>query len=424
MKSRPLALALGCALLGVQGVARAEEPTTAPDLVVVADPKFGMEGTVRTFMSIGRVLRRYEDHVPEIRSPAFLAVGERAVRFFLLDVPLASLESTVIHEVAGHGARQREIGGSSTYKFTLPAPYLDLLSPRDPGINYATGSIVRGDDASLAFGFGGIEASYVTAYWTNLQLTASGGQIHMMDALVYLASKGNYVDSFLADDPATKLGGGTSNDVGAYIGQLADRFNRFTPAERTAVAHRLRTAYLWNYADPTLFWSLGVSLYEGIGRGRRVTTMPLPRVAGHFAYLVPRFSLSPFGAEHYVDLFVAPEKVTDGRRWVGNVYARAGSSGLASYVGAGARVLDVPIGSRVRLGGELDVWRQPVVDLDARAYYERPESFGLNVAPIGAVSLVGPLSVTGKIGYKTAGFVMGLPMDEGLHGYLGVALRP
>lgn len=116
---------------------------------------------------------------------------------------------------------------------------------------------------------------------------------------------------------------------------------------------------------------------------------------------------------------MAPERTFEGRRWVGTAYARAGSSGLASYVGAGAKLLDVSLGSRVRVGGEVDVWRQPVIDVNALDYYDRPSSWGINGTGFGAVSIIGPLSITGKLGYKSSSFVSGLPLGDGPHGYLG-----
>ena len=46
--------------------AASAEPPRRPDYVFTADPRFGMEGGVRTFGSLGRLVYRYEEALPTI----------------------------------------------------------------------------------------------------------------------------------------------------------------------------------------------------------------------------------------------------------------------------------------------------------------------------------------------------------------------
>lgn len=420
--------------------AEAEESSRAPDLVFVGDPNLGMEGTVRTLMSTGRLLRRYEELLPSVpgddAGTRFIRGFGAGLRLLFLDFPFAEVETTVIHEVAGHGARGREFGKSPSFSFKLPSLYRALFSPGDEERSFARrrDAVVRSGDATTGSVLGGVESDYLTAHWTNLQMVASGGQLHAIDSLVYVASKISYLSDYVGTNLA-EPGEDSGNDLTAYVDELSNRWNRFRPADRRALAKRLQTAYVWNLVDPALAWAWWSTFVETLGRGRRVSTAPLPTIAGYTTYLGPRFALSPFGAEHYLDAFASPaprvddaNDANDARsspaRWVANAYVRVGSSGLATYVGAGMKVLDVPVARNVRLGGELDVFRQPVLDWSARAYYDRPDTFGANGAAYASLTLTRGVSVTGKLGYKSTGFVMGLPLGDGPHGYLGFALTP
>ncbi|HSO39620.1 MAG TPA: hypothetical protein VLT33_44140, partial [Labilithrix sp.] len=133
-------------------------------------------------------------------------------------------------------------------------------------------------------------------------------------------------------------------------------------------------------------------------------------------YASPRFGLTPFGAEHYVDVMVGRD------RSVVALYGRAGSSGLASYTGAGVRALGLRLGDRVSLGAELDVWSQPQTLFDDRAVYERPQSRGVNAGATGDVRVYRNVGLTARLAYKTRGYLTGQPIDQGLHGYFGLSV--
>lgn len=410
-----LVLAFG---LTIANDARAEEP-----LVFVGDTKMRVESTVRSADSVARLLYRYEGVLPEIsidesRFPGkVLGVLGRGLKLVLVDEPIAELTSEISHEVGGHGGRARELGLEPTFLFYLPVVYRKVFAPDDDAragayTQFLTSNVVEGDRAMLGT-LGGLEANYVHAWWINARIVRARGRVHHGDLLVYLASKLPYSDSMFDASNESDAG----NDVSSYVTHLQDRFNRWEPGARRAIARRLGAGYAWNLIDPTLFYALYGTLVANVGQGRTVTKMPLPRIGDTTLFLSPRFALSPFGAEHALDVFLA-----DRRGRMLDVYGRVVSSGLADAYGFGARVLGIQAGSRATFGAEVDVWRQPEIVLQARGLYDRAQRVGLNAAAFYDVRVVGILGVTGKLGAKTEGWVLGQPVGGGLHGYLGVSL--
>jgi hypothetical protein len=402
--------------------------TLAPDagadepLVFVADPNFGVETTVRSVDSAARLVYRYEGVMPDIALEEthfpgnVLGVIGRLLKLVLVDEPIAELATEFSHEVGGHGGRGRELDLEPAFVFYLPFGYRKVFSPHDhePAgayTQFGTSEVVEGDTAMLGT-LGGLEANYVHAWWINERIVRARGRVHHGDLLLYLASKLPYADAFV-DVPAEGPG---SNDVGNYVTYLQENFNRWTPEDRRSISRRLGAGYLWNLFDPTLLYAAYGTIVANVIEGRRFMRMPLPRIDDTTLLLSPRFALSPFGGEQGLDLFLAR-----GQRML-DVYGRVGTSGLAQYYGAGARVFGIRAGERVTLGAELDVWRQPEILLHERYVFDRPQRAGVNGGAFFDVAVANIFGVTGKLGAKTPGWVMGQPVEGGVHGYLGVSL--
>ena len=92
--------------------------------------------------------------------------------------------------------------------------------------------------------------------------------------------------------------------------------------------------------------------------------------------------------------------------------------------GVGARLFEYTPVDWIAIGAELDVFVQPQTVFTVRNLYERPLIVGVNYAVSAELLLYGPLGVLGRLAYKTRGHVMGQPLDEGVHGYFGVFVRP
>jgi hypothetical protein len=238
-----------------------------------------------------------------------------------------------------------------------------------------------------------------------------GGALRYSEALVYLAAKTTYLGSFVS--PAT---GSSMSDLGAYARGLNARFN--SDLSELQVRRQLAYSYIGNALDPML-WLSAYHLLVSYGwfgqRDFRLPTIPAGPVELMFG---TRFNLSPFGPEHYIDLFGF-------NRWFsGCVYVRAGSSGFAFYGGLGARLFEYRPTTWIAIGAELDLFVQPQTVFGVRNLYERPLIVGVNYAVSAELLLYGPLGILGRLAYKTRGHVMGQPLDEGVHGYFGLFVRP
>lgn len=418
-----LALAFASPARAADPPARPVPPWPSP-LVFVTDTRLGMEAGIRTFDSLGRIVFRYDEAVPplvtfdESRTGGKIgAITGRFAQWLFLDTAIADFESVAIHEVFGHGSRARDLRQPAKFELALPGIYCAILGD---GENCTSRAEVSGGNGSRERGLlvtaGGIEANLLTAYWIDTRVVRAQGWMHQGDALVYMTSKLAYAGSFLSTDldvAGTKPDG---DDVASYVNGLQDRFNRPTAADRVQISRRLRTAYAWNLFDPMFWYATYASLYRGVIRGERWTQAPLPSIGKYTLYAAPRFGLSPWGAEHYVDVFVGREAS------VLALYGRVGSSGLATYNGAGIRALGVRLGERLALGGELDVWSQPETLFDERAVYERPQIRGVNAGVSADVRLYRNVGLTTRLAYKTRGYLTGQPIDEGLYGYFGATI--
>jgi hypothetical protein len=414
---------LAGALLVRPGAAHADPPQ-AP-LVFVVDPKIGTEAGIRSADSLGRVLFRYDEVLPSLvawddrSTPGRVgAVVGRTLQWLFIDDPLAQFETTTVHEVFGHGARARQLGQEARFQLALPGIYCSILAASDNCTSSSQVSSATGNrDRDLLVTIGGVEANLLTAYWIDVRIVRSRGWAHQGDLLTYAASKFTYATSFLSRrlDTAGALET-PGDDVDRSVTLLQDRFNLPRVTDRHRISSRLRTAYLWNLVDPMLWFAAYGAIYRGIGRGERWSRAPLPSLGETTIYAAPRFNLSPFGAEHYVDVFLER-----GAALIA-LYGRVGSSGLASYTGAGVRTLGLRIQERLTMDGELDVWSQPETLLDDRAVYERPQLRGLSAALSGDLRLIGALGLTAKLAYKARGYLAGQPIEEGPYGYVGASI--
>ena len=371
---------------------------------------------------MGHLLFRYEELLPTVvhldNPAADRAVGVlgRLVKEVFLDEALVSVETTFIHEVFGHGARARELGLSATYEFALPQPYSFFLSSHSTFLGLTETNVATGvRDRDIAVTAAGLEANYLTAWWINEQIVASGGWVSASDLDAYLDSKIEYATTFLSRgirDPALP-----ADDIVAYVNELQDRTNQWRPGDRAGIAAKLQTAYAWNYVDATFYCAIYSLFVNTLYRGDEYSRLPLPAAGSVTFYPETRFNLSPFGAEHYLDVFLRRGNL------VADVYGRLGSSGLSSYTGGGVRLDGVKPCRWLSLGAEVDVWNQPELLLSQRNVYDPPELPGFNAALYGTAKVYGALGVTAKLAYKTGGYLMASRSTRGPTATSGSRLR-
>jgi hypothetical protein len=412
-------------LLGGPLAAPEEQPPPRPDWVFVAGPSFDMESGVRTMTGLGRMIFSYDDaidaHVPLDEATPWgkaLGITGRAAKLFFVDWPIVGLQGTVTHEVFGHGARAREAGLEPSYVFHLPPPY-GFLSSHEGHVGYTLDARTGMLDRDITMTIGGVQSDYWSAHWLNIDMARRRGWMSYHDLLQYVDAKLTYIERFgltLSHLPANIHNHG---DPDQYLTELQERFNRWRPAERVEMAESLRLAYLYNFVDPT-FWQsvyhlLFTYLYEG-KRDAEIVGIELGDVAK--LYPATRFNLTPFGAEHYLDLFVRYQDVTF------DLYGRVGSSGLASYGGGGLRAHDIRPGLGFSFGAEIDLWSQPELLFEERYVFEHNNQLGFGAALHVDWHAYGPVHAVGKVAGKSQGHLMGQPLEGGAYGYAGIALGP
>jgi len=417
---------VAAALWLAPGAASAADLPPEEPYVFVVGPRFDMESGVRSVNSMGRVAFAYDDALAEAvrvdeTQPAgkAAAISGRLAKGLLLDGPLTVLQVTFVHEVFGHGARARELRLRPTYAFRLVPPYRRLLSGLEADdataiTSYEASGVL---DEDIAVVLAGIEADYAAAWWIKVGVMQRGGWAHYRDLLQYTLYRLDHVTSLAVNQGNEEHQPDSAHDIDNYVHQLQLRSNRWRPADRQAIARNLQLGYLVGLADPMLWISATHTLVTYGVRGRRTAQVPRLHV-GPWAVLPGlRYALTPFGPEHGVDLFMARDEV------VYDVYARAGTGGLAPSLGLGARAFGWTVGAG-RLGAELDLWRQPALMFERRHLFDRPQHVGGQVGVHVQWPVVGPVGVVGKLAYKTDGYVMAQPLGAGPVGYLGLSVTP
>lgn len=400
-------------------VTQAQRPTLRIELL--ASPRFSMEEGTRTLASLRQFVFLYDDVLTS--KLAFdetgwkrrsLGITGRLVKLVLLDVPIDRFLQTVEHEVFGHGARAREEGQWPEFSFGLPIPYSTLLSPAQQYSGMAFYEYSGLVDRDLPVTAGGIESNVFDAHFRAVRLLSDGGQMHYSDALQYFSARFVYVNRLLNTDVL-----GTHQNFGdpdEYARGLMQRFDLFGREAQITTSQRLRRAWATTFVDPMWWWSATQLIVDYLGRGERWSTVPRLHLGDAAISPLVRFNLSPFGAEHYLDIVITVPQLTV------DAYVRAVSSGLALSIGTGARVLGWKPRPWLEVGGALDVWLQPELLPDYLNAFDGRQLPGISLMAEATWRPLKHWGLVGQLGWKSSGYVMSLPARAGIFGFGGVAL--
>jgi hypothetical protein len=339
-----------------------------------------------------------------------LGVTYRLGRLAFLERPLTWLAWVTQHEVFGHGAAVRQAGFRGTrYEVGLPWPYGD-----------GGGRAFYPSDAT----FSEAEALHATANGANsgLVLARTVRDRALRRGALYYDEVGlgvsGHVDLplyILSTDRRTDRG-----DIATYLRQL--------DGSPPTLASLKRKAWI-GLVDPFLLLAVGSSLRNHLWRGANAA--PLPTVEWRSIRYLPSFhlSLSPFGPEFLLEHLA----VRDGRFW--RISTRLGDGPYGRFGGAGIAVTNVVRTERLRTDVRLDVWYQPSLLLGnpaATVDFPSPSTSTVDLFAIGGRAEVSasvrptaqwPVFVTGTLGYKTDGFVLGESLDDGILVELGLRLE-
>jgi hypothetical protein len=413
---------------GLVSPARAEEPPPEAPLAFVVGPRMPMEPGVRSVHAFGRLAFVYDDALGDaVQLDEAQTVGRvagvvgRSARLALVDLPLVLVQTAVVHEVFGHGARARELRLSPTYTFRLVPPYRGWLSGYEDDDALATTYLLRSGvtDEDIAVSAAGVEANQTSAAWLRLDAGQRAGWMHRRDQLRYVTARLDYAGSLLRGGHGGAIDPATSNDIGGYVGGLQRRFDAWRPDDRLRIERTLQLGYGASLlADPVL-WASATHLLGGwLMGGQREARLPGWSVGGDHLLPTTRFQLAPYGPEHGLGLLWGrASRVVE-------VSVRVGTGGLAPSAGVGVQALGLSLVDDVRLGLDARAWWQPDLLFERLYAFDRPQRVGglLGVeldAPVhDALGLVGRLSL------KSEGYALAQPLAAGPSAYLGLMVRP
>lgn len=325
----------------------------------------------------------------------------RGLELVAVVLPINDLLFLVQHEFFGHGARAREFG------FGTPLPVVATLPlPYGPGIGAQTHT---GHDRetplqSLIITIGGVEAANVLAedismrWWRHKKM-------NVKTAFMQILASHNTDGYLWIFSP--KVFDAPGHDMVQYI----DKVNKFYGDQRLSLDY-MTWGVATNLLDPFLYFNF-YSMYRYVVYGESDNSYPYFRFSDNVSYLpAARYVLSPFGPEYhlinYLSLFDRNIKA----------YGRYGKLADAQYYGIGATG-DIWTLYNVTIGADLHAWRQP--KLMNSSYGEM--KFGGYGALLLDYRPFEVLSLNGHAGYKSAGYVLGEPIDQRFVWRVGLTLH-
>lgn len=387
------------------------------------DVDLTMRSCTETVVTLQQGLARVEDKF--LRTRWFDETGVlrktggaagRLAKVALLDAPVDHFLVILTHEYTGHGARYRELDISSIdYGYDWPPPY-------GSGGGHASADIGAGEitsDELIAIWTGGVESHRVLNGTLGLQWTTQR-RMSYRDALLYFKSwviAQTYIDGTEAT-PAPQEHG---NDLNAYVDLMNAKAGYNDPSNLRMTVDDLKTRTRLNMLDPMLFASMyalaKTYLWDG-NTSNELSMLPVGPV-GYLPGL--RVGFTPFGFEYRVDNYLR-----FGRR-AALIDVRVGDTTFYDgWGGVGVSVRNLYERKRASIDANLDLWKQPGLELSGTPAGLKGLGFG------GAASVRGYfglgrrdkcVSAVVELGYKSAGFLEGHPLDAAPIVTAGVAVR-
>lgn len=362
-----------------------------------------------------------------------------AVKNVLVDYPLAATAVSFNHLYVGHGLRAMEYGGHvRSLDVGTPFPYgrgsgrlgLDLPAGLDPLLSTMTG---------------GVEANSLLAHHL-VRAWAGGGAIPETDFWLYAQAR---LDLFFTVMLRTRAPSGflslARDDYDAYLTLVNNKYGSVFPHEYALKRKDLRD---WSWSlilDPWLYGALG-SWANGLATGKR--SLPAPLIPlGKKAGMVPwlRTALTPWGLAMDTDILF---------RLPGNgvmvTTTQVSGDHFRGFWGISTLVDRMAVGKYVQMGGGAAFWRQPPVRNFAHFALATPRRASGHIVDLLSVSdrltwialaswvarndqlregasvhydlAVVPqpyFRIEARVGYKTAGYLFGMPLPKGIFWHVG-----
>jgi hypothetical protein len=324
-------------------VASAEPAAARSEYRLSADPQLGSEAGIVTITTGARLwLRAVGEALAAVahgEQPSPLGAAERLGVFTLFELPAASYELVLPHEVLGHGSRIAEFGATPVYDLDLPLPY-SFEAEHQTHQRRPTRPL--SEDEQDLIGLGGLQAQETQQ--RHLAFTAfRAGVLRRGEAILYTGNALTHAAQVLV-----------GNDVQQHIAFLERRFGADSADERL----RADVSLALDALDPLLLYSLYASSYRYLLQGRRVLPYPCLHVDGWRLSATSRTLVVPWGIEHQLDLLV-------GGPWANMDFTlRTGGGPGGGSVGLETLVQDIEVLPVLHLGAMLSLWTQPGLQVE------------------------------------------------------------
>ena len=359
----------------------------------------------------------------------------RIGNFGLVQFYLGSrLYGTIPHEYFGHYSRAKEFGINPT-EFNINFPGLggdivfivpqskpaierQMIASAGPEVTgtiayKATQNLYTDDYSSTHIGFNLFVGKFIdqflyyqnnitpflkdpNKYYTNEAQYFNGNPVPN-DPIAYvlaLTESYGYYDNFL---DKTKPWVQQFPDMGIYTQ------NEFIKDQST----RMKSAYLQTALDPTnLYFVYANAMY--LIKGKTFFKPFMFKIKGVSFMPSIRANLGENGIENYYDMFFKVKNLP-----AFSLYYRTGGNMFHQTKGLGTEFRNLKITDRVKINGQLDYWNN-----------ERTKTNNFNIATgINLTDKKNLFSVSGNVGYKSYGNLMGKPFGEGIYGYVGLGIN-
>lgn len=345
----------------------------------------------------------------------------------------AQLYATIPHEYFGHYSRAREFGVTPKLKLDFPSLGGDnvFIVPQSMPVLQRQMIVAAGPEVTASIAYKATQQLYSDEYSPNyLGNYLLAGKI--IDQYIYLQ---NNVKPFLEnpnkyyqESAAYFARNPVPNDPLSYILALTESYgyyDEFLDKDNIWVQqfpdmslytenefikdqyNRMKFSYLLTILDPTnLYFLYGNFLY--LAKGQTFFKPFMFNIKGVSFMPSVRANLGENGIENYYDVFFKVKNLPSF-----SVYYRTGGNMFHQTNGFGTEIRKLILTDRIKLNGQFDYWRN-----------ERTETDNINVATgINMTDKKNRFSVSGNVGYKSYGHLMGKPFSEGIYGYIGLGMN-
>jgi hypothetical protein len=299
------------------------------------------------------------------------------------------------------------------YQIKLPPPY-----------DYGGGMAYRGEWKKEGFrkrtwhedmmaSAGGMEANSVMAN-TIISKWMAKGSMNYRETYLYVSNRNNITAYILStslceqnDDCEPSRG----NDVLSYLSYVNAENGAFRPNDYFLTLDDLKKQSIINLFDPFQFFALYTYFKTYLWDGNEEGNIPMISL-WKIKYL-PSFhlGLSPFGTEYYFDNYLSAQK-----QWY-SFYLRKGDNSFHDFWGMGFKGNKVVDSRYISVSPSFDFWDQPSIKLGGEEITESKGGLGFAVSGTFNFKITkgqNPFGIYTQLGYKSAGFVEGEMLSDGL----------